>query len=288
MYQLYKALSILRDIDIEILTFLEHNLNKYKFVPVKLLSKKLKTSEEAVENILKYLKGYGLIKVKKSPYFGVALEPYGLDLISLHYLKVKNQISGLLGNIGVGKESYVLKGISPINEILAVKIFRLGFPSFKSVVRSRNISPIDVNWFILSKDSAKREFNNLIKAWESKVSVPMPKSIANNVVLLEYIDGILLSEIDKELISEDMVDLILENVIRISKNAHLVHGDLSAYNIIIRLSDLKPFIIDWGQAVPLTSKYGMKFLERDLFNISTFFTELGYSISHKDILNKIL
>ncbi len=289
MYQLFKALNILRNIDINILSLLEHNLKNYKYVPVKIISKRLGISEDEVGEILKHLRGYGLIKVKKSPYFGVALEPYGLDVISLHYLKVKNQIKGLIGNIGVGKESYVIKGITPSNMLIAVKIFRLGFPSFKSVVRSRYIMPIDANWYLLSIESAKREFNNLVKVWNAKVNVPKPVSISNNIVLLEYIDGVLLSELDKYLITNDLVDSVIDNVIKISKIGKIVHGDLSAYNIIIDKNDFKPYIIDWGQAISIRAKHAPEFLRRDIFTICSFFNELeDIYVNPDEVLRKIM
>ncbi len=63
----------------------------------------------------------------------------------------------------------------------------------------------------------------------------------------------------------------------------LIHGDLSAYNILI--SD-KPYLIDFSQAVPLKHQLAKEFLERDIRNINNYFKKLGVKLKTGDNMLK--
>ena len=56
-------------------------------------------------------------------------------------------------------------------------------------------------------------------------------------------------------------------------NAHLVHGDLSPYNIIFHKD--KPVIIDWGQGVVQEHHLAEPFLYRDIKNMVIYFESLN-------------
>jgi RIO kinase 1 len=53
--------------------------------------------------------------------------------------------------------------------------------------------------------------------------------------------------------------------------AELVHGDISEYNILIK--EGVPYIIDFGQAVVINHPNAGKFLERDVYNITSYFSK---------------
>ena len=50
---------------------------------------------------------------------------------------------------------------------------------------------------------------------------------------------------------------------------HLVHGDLSPYNVVVW--DKKPYIIDVSQAVLVSHPDAARLLENDIRNIAAFF-----------------
>ena len=53
------------------------------------------------------------------------------------------------------------------------------------------------------------------------------------------------------------------------KKAHLVHGDLSEYNILLFRD--KPILIDCGQALTADHFNAKEFLMRDIANVNRFF-----------------
>ncbi len=72
---------------------------------------------------------------------------------------------------------------------------------------------------------------------------------AKAILVLEYIEGTML----KELISRDIelskrIFMELGKYIGIMHSESIVHGDLTTSNVIVRQSDNKPFIIDFGLA----------------------------------------
>ncbi len=54
------------------------------------------------------------------------------------------------------------------------------------------------------------------------------------------------------------------------KDAHLVHADLSEYNILFYRNN--PYIIDVGQSVSVKHPMALEFLRRDIKNINNFFS----------------
>jgi RIO kinase 1 len=58
--------------------------------------------------------------------------------------------------------------------------------------------------------------------------------------------------------------------------AHLVHGDLSPYNIVVW--DRKPYIIDVSQAVLVSHPDAARLLEADFRNVAAFFELKGVDV----------
>jgi RIO kinase 1 len=63
--------------------------------------------------------------------------------------------------------------------------------------------------------------------------------------------------------------MLLAAVETLVSRAHLVHGDLSPYNLLVW--DKKPYIIDVSQAVLVSHPDAARLLENDFRNVAAFF-----------------
>jgi RIO kinase 2 len=70
---------------------------------------------------------------------------------------------------------------------------------------------------------------------------------------------------------EKVLKDILRNVRKAYLKAHIIHGDLSEYNIILQ-PDGHLLIIDWPQAVTTDHVNASEYLERDIKNVLVFFS----------------
>jgi len=132
-----------------------------------------------------------------------------------------------------------------------------------------------------------KEFRNLKKAQEIGINAPRPLAIEDNVIVMQYIgeDKPALPLLKHEMEDpEDMFKEVIKQVKRMYK-AGLVHADLSEYNILVLKE--KPYLIDFGQAVLLTHPKALEFLERDIWNVCTFFKKKGVDCDPVSTLNKI-
>ncbi|TXT56593.1 MAG: RIO-type serine/threonine-protein kinase Rio1 [Candidatus Thorarchaeota archaeon] len=203
-------------------------------------------------------------------------------LKTLYRLFNRGTLRALHGVVSTGKEANVYRGEDENGKAVAVKIYRvstaetdfmmeyiMGDPRFKRVKRrSRSLIPL---W-------ALKEYKNLTRYSEAGVRVPKPIDIERNVLVMEYIgdtDSFVPAPLLKDVELESPIDVFDEIISMIElgyKEANLVHADLSEFNI---LWWDKPVIIDVSQAVLNKHNYAIKYLRRDIHNISNYFRRLG-------------
>jgi RIO kinase 2 len=106
--------------------------------------------------------------------------------------------------------------------------------------------------------------------YKNGVSVPEPISQNRHVIAMGMIEGAELSKYKEILKPEKILKEILRNVRKAYLKAHVIHADLSEYNIILK-PDGHILIIDWPQYVMTNHANAEDLLERDLKNILTFF-----------------
>jgi len=227
-----------------------------------------------------------LMKEKRSEEYEALEEVFDRStLMTVYALMNAGEIGEIYGAVKAGKESKLYWGRNPKGDEVAIKIyltvsseFRKGMltyitgdPRFKHVRRSPR--SLIYTW-------ARKEFRNLKEAWEAKVRVPKPQTVQKNVLIMEFIgeNGVsapLLRETELEN-PERTYNKLLLNVKRLYKDAKLVHGDLSEYNIMIWKKT--PVIFDMSQAVSLEHPNSAQFLVRDLQNLSRYFRELDAKV----------
>lgn len=204
-------------------------------------------------------------------------------LKALHKLMNEGRIQTLDFPIATGKEASVFVAITRRADEVALKIYRVGNATFNSI---RRYIADDPRFRVLAHDRrsviyawAMKEYKNLLRLKEAGVAVPAPVTHYENILIMEYLwvganhDPAPPLKQVRSFDAEKVYAKLRRDVRRMVKGAHLVHGDLSEYNIV--LVGEKPFIIDVSQGTVLDHPQAREFLYRDAENISKFFRRRG-------------
>ena len=259
----------LRKLHFNILKLMERSLNRFEYVPIQYMAKKLRVKKAKLESIMSFLAREELVKIKEEPYKGYAITYKGLDILAINDITSMGLITDVGAKIGVGKEGDIwIAYFGDIPRIL--KFFRLGRESFKKIKvhRPYYLGKAVKNWYQVSKLSAKREFRALKVLYNGGVRVPEPLFVTRHVVVMGYVDG---KELVKTIIDKPLY--VFENIIiEIAKayDVGIVHADLSEFNVLVNeKGDI--FLIDWPQYVISSHPDAMFYLKRDVENIIRYF-----------------
>jgi len=217
-----------------------------------------------------------------------------ITLQTLYKLANQGYIHLLNGAISTGKEANVFKGADEGGNLVAVKIYRVTTSDFKKMqyyiqgdprfnVRSNSKRQLINNWVL-------KEFKNLNRAYDAGVRVPKPIIAKNNILVMEFIgdeNGTPARLMRQVKISnpEYVANKILDYVKKLYNDAKIVHGDLSAFNILIE--DDEPVIIDLSQGLVVDHPLARELLNRDIDNLVKDFKKMGMDISKDEIKRKI-
>ncbi len=219
---------------------------------------------------------------------GVFDEHTERDLFELQSRQVLDEV---VSPLKIGKESHVFianKG----KKKLIVKIYRVQNCDFK---RMYNYIKKDPRFSYLQHHRrqiiyawAQREFRNLKHAEKAKVYAPSPIAFKNNIIVEEMIGAVNPAPVLKDKLPqhpEFFFDQIIVQVRKLYQQG-LVHGDLSAFNILIYKE--RPYLIDFSQATLTETPNSEELLERDVRNIINFFLKLGVRRNLSETIKKII
>jgi len=219
-----------------------------------------------------------------------------LTLKALYRLASTGLIQALGGPISTGKEANVFHAIGPGGRELAIKIYRIRTRDFKAMHDYIQGDYRFANVRKTKKDVVfawtKKEFRNLTRARKARVRVPEPLKYRENVLVMQFIgrDGVacpLLKHAVENLENvKEVYDATIEFMKRLYQDAHLVHADLSEYNILVD-DHAEPVFIDMGQSVLVQHPRAQEFLQRDVGNVVKFFNEAGVRASAITVLREI-
>jgi RIO kinase 2 len=268
------AVKVFRELeseDFRILNIIESAMSKREFVPTEQIQKYAKLPMDRIQFTLSKIHKLGLIYQTKGAYVGHTLNYVGYDCLAINTLVKAGVISSFGQILGVGKEADVYDALNSEGKRIAVKFHRLGRISFRQTRRKRGYAREHSSWLFLSHIAAEKEFQAMQLVYKNGVSVPEPLSHNRHVIAMGMIEGAELSKYSEIGKPEKVFIEILRNVRKTYLKAHVIHADLSEYNIILR-PDGHILIIDWPQYVMTDHANAKELLERDLKNIITFFS----------------
>lgn len=200
----------------------------------------------------------------------------------------------LVRNIKSGKEADVFL-VESAGQLFALKIYK---PNAQLASRGeynagRHIREKSLRKAIIRKNKVgkelmrriwtRREFYMLKKFYDRGAKVPCVFAHTDEAILMEYLG-------DEQTPAPRLIDIKLTNIqqsyaygqimnsVQVFLQNGVVHGDLSAYNILWWQDN--PYIIDFPQAVDVKRNPNWRaVLERDLQNISNYFGTIKPPIS---------
>lgn len=212
-------------------------------------------------------------------------------LLTLYKLLNKNKIHAQ-SLIKEGKESVILSGLTKNKEWAAIKVYRTEACEFKNMwkylVGDSRFHRIGKRRRVVVNSWCKREFKNLKIAKEAGIDCPKPLFFKENILIMSFIgnNGIpaprLIDVIPKN--PKRIYKILLENLRRLVK-AGLVHGDLSAYNILFLKN---PYLIDFSHGITVKSQIALDLLRRDIKNINSYFSKLNVPVKDSESIYKSL
>jgi RIO kinase 2 len=265
-----KVFKELESEDFRILNIIEAGMSKHEFVPIEQIQRYAKIPMDRIDFTLGKLNKLGLTYRTKETYNGHTLNYAGYDCLAINALVKAGVIVSFGKSLGVGKEADVYDALNSDGKRIAVKFHRLGRISFRQTRRKRGYTREHSTWLFQSHLAAEREFQAIKLVYENGVSVPEPISQNRHVIAMGMIEGAQLSKYKDIGKPEEVLKEILRNLRKAYLKAHLIHADISEYNIILK-PDGHLLIIDWPQAVKTDHANAAELLERDIKNVLTYF-----------------
>jgi len=287
--QIAESFRALRPADLRILLGTELGMASREYVPVARIVRYANLLEEEVLKRLPDLVDRHLLvsgMIQRLGYTGFRLTFIGYDCLALNALVRRGVVDALGKPLGLGKESDVYAAKGRKGSEIALKFHRLGRVSFRQTRRARGYvaDRSHTSWIYQARMAATREFAAMKRA--DRVGVPVPRPISQNrhLVAMGMFRG---SDLSRARLSQPAKTLrsILFKVKRLFCEAHVVHGDLSEYNVLMSNSGRLAFI-DWPQSVNANDPTAERLLVRDISNILNFFAKkYAVSVSLQDALD---
>jgi RIO kinase 2 len=228
--------------------------------------------EETLYRLKKVHKLDLIIRDASKSEIAYTLNSNAYDLLALHALVEKNVISQLGPLIGKGKESDVYSCMDDDENIYALKLYRMGRASFRSIKKYRDLigERGHLSWLYINRLAAKKEFEALEKIYNLNLDTPRPIAFNRHIIVMSYLRGKELVYYKRIKNPAKIFNKIIKQMQVIFQKAQMIHGDLGEFNIVL---DEKGniLIIDWLQWVPDTHPNAKSLLERDISNICGYF-----------------
>ena len=210
---------------------------------------------------------------------------------TLFNLSSQGHFDELVSPLFVGKESNVFIARKGKKKVI-VKIYRIQTCDFKKMYgyirQDSRYEKLKKNRREIIFAWTQREFKNLMRAHEAGVTVPLPITVKNNVLIEEFIGKDDPAPQLKNQIPANPEKFIANTITQMKKlyqKAGIVHGDLSAFNI---LNDTeKPVLIDFSQGTVSKSSDAHRLLKRDIHNIVVFAKKLSVTLVEENIFKQV-
>lgn len=258
--------------DFRVLSAIEQLSKNHDLVPTAMIGRIAKVKASGVRGSLSELHKHKLVFHEQKSYDGYRLTYAGYDYLALKALSASEQLAGVgTSRIGCGKESDIFTGMTPNDEIVIVKIHRLGRTSFRTVKLNRDYHEHrkHASWLYLSRLAAMKEYAFMKVLYDAGFPCPRPIYVNRHMVLMELCDAKPLGRVkhlsDPGAVYANCIELIL----RLAAHG-LIHCDFNEFNLLID-NEENLIVIDYPQVVSVTHMNAEYYFDRDVECIYQFF-----------------
>ncbi|KAG0211976.1 Serine/threonine-protein kinase RIO1 [Mortierella sp. GBA30] len=211
----------------------------------------------------------------------------------------RNIIYEVNGCISTGKEANVYHARTETGEHRAIKIYKTSILVFKD--RDRYVSGEyrfrhgynKSNPRKMVKIWAEKEMRNLKRIHQAGIPCPEPLVLRMHVLVMGFLgdkNGWAYPRLKDAQIDADRYPALYFQLVKYMRimyqTCHLVHADLSEYNILYHSRTL--YIIDVSQSVEHDHPHAFNFLRMDITNVSDFFRKKRVAVmGHKELFDFI-
>lgn len=211
---------------------------------------------------------------------------------------IQNQVlMNINGIIDIGKEAVILHGESNPNypgkehlpREIAIKVYKTRFNECKKREQYIKDDSHPKEHFGKQSDRtfinmwAEKEKKNLKRIENADIDCPSVIALKDNILLMSFIGDYKTPALKLKYAMASLspyfrdwaYDTVVKMIKNLYRNAKLVHGDLSEYNILYHRQ--RAYVIDVAQAVEACHPRAVDFLLRDLTKVTTFFKRLEVS-----------
>lgn len=254
------------------------------------------------ENKISYLdekKDKNRIRIKNSEDRDAFQRVFDVRTLNIIIKFLRNQkLEELIGIISQGKEANIYFAYGQNEEPLAIKVYKInkettkwmknyiiGDPRFKKLGNSGD--KLIFTW-------CQKEYKNLKDMTLHQIPCPEPIYSKFNILIMKFIGDDngspapkLKDSVDQFKDPEFEFDVTLNIIKDLYQKVHIVHGDLSEFNILYYKN--KQYVIDVSQGVNIKHPQALYFLNRDIKNILTFYEKIGVKVPDpKDVYYNII
>ena len=218
-------------------------------------------------------------KTEERAAFGGVMDKY--TSINLNKLRAKGVYDEFVGIISAGKEANVYFAYDSKENPVAIKIYKIDPQNTKwmknYIIGDPRFDKIGTSTHKIIYTWCKKEYKNLKQLERKNIPVPSPIDYKCNILVMDFIgsnDGTPAPRLKDAFPIDDPATQLMETLKYIQymyQEAHLVHADLSEFNILWYQN--KQVIIDVSQSLSTFHIHAPIYLERDVKNILTFYNK---------------
>jgi RIO kinase 2 len=259
--------------DYRVLQAVEIGMRNHELVPVDLIGTIAKLRHGGSHKILSTLLRHKLIAHDAQKYNGYRLSYLGYDILALKSFLARGTITGVGGQIGVGKESDIFEAQDENGDEVVLKIHRLGRTSFRTVRKNRDYlgNKSKVNWLYLSRLAAVKEFAFMQALHAHDFPTPVPIDQNRHIVIMSRVAGFPMAQIKSGNMegAEHIYHKCVGMLRRLAEHG-LVHCDFNEFNIMTD-QEGNLTMIDFPQMISTSHPNAAEFFLRDMNCLVKFF-----------------